>query len=328
LVKIEEEMMKKSTLILGIFAIFLAIMLTGCPAPTTTPVPVAGDKQSYTADSVTFKMIYVPGKTFPTGTDDGGTATVTGGYWIGETLVTYELWNTVYLWATDTARGANKYTFANAGNQGWGSGTTNQHPVVVINWRDAMVWCNAATEWYNAKTGSSFSCVYSYITVLRDSSNANASALDNATASTTAKGFRLLTANEFELAARWRNNNTNTVNGYSNPWFTHGNSASGAISYYNDPANPTATEDVAWDSVNSPTGTQAVKGMPANSLGLYDMSGNAMVWCFDLYPTTTDRVMRGGSWGWGANGLQVGYIWHKAPAIAFNDVDLRLGKSQ
>ncbi|MEW5816362.1 MAG: InlB B-repeat-containing protein, partial [Spirochaetota bacterium] len=45
-----------------------------------------GYKITFTADSVSFKMAYVPGKTFPTGTDDLGTpATVTNAYWIGET---------------------------------------------------------------------------------------------------------------------------------------------------------------------------------------------------------------------------------------------------
>ena len=53
----------------------------------------AGDTTTYTFEGVSFVMAYVPGGlTFPTGTNDDGTATVEDAYWIGETEVTYELW--------------------------------------------------------------------------------------------------------------------------------------------------------------------------------------------------------------------------------------------
>ena len=40
-------------------------------------VPSAGDKETYTADGVSFNMIYVPGAlTFPTGINDDSNATV------------------------------------------------------------------------------------------------------------------------------------------------------------------------------------------------------------------------------------------------------------
>ena len=48
----------------------------------------------------------------------------------------------------------------------------------------------------------------------------------------TAKGFRLPGSMEWELAAMWRTDSTNTVSGYSNPWFTQGDSASGATADY------------------------------------------------------------------------------------------------
>jgi len=55
-------------------------------------------------------------------------------------------------------------------------------------------------------------------------------------ANCTAKGFRLPRQSEWELAARWRNDGTNTVAGFSDPWFTKGNSASGATAIYSDAA--------------------------------------------------------------------------------------------
>ncbi len=89
----------------------------------TVTVTVGLSPETFTADGVSFNMIYVPGKSFPTGTDDLGTATVASAYWIGETQVTYELWNKVYTWAI-----ANGYTFANSGHMGGGTGIHQSAP--------------------------------------------------------------------------------------------------------------------------------------------------------------------------------------------------------
>ncbi|HSA15900.1 MAG TPA: fibronectin type III domain-containing protein, partial [Spirochaetota bacterium] len=40
-----------------------------------TPNPIVGDRRTYAADGVSFDMVFVPGLTFPTGTNDSGTAT-------------------------------------------------------------------------------------------------------------------------------------------------------------------------------------------------------------------------------------------------------------
>jgi sulfatase modifying factor 1 len=283
---------------------------------TINPAPV------YTADGVSFDMAYVSGKTFPIGANDPISATVTSPYWIGETEVTYELWSTVHTWAT-----ANGYYFANAGTEGDGSGDTDQHPVTTINWRDAMVWCNAATEWYNAKSGTSYTCVYTYDDgggpeVIKDSRDSNDTACDGAVAGSSATGFRLLSSNEWELAARWRSDDTNTVTGYSNPWFTQGDSASGATADYN---NSTATEAVAWYNINSGSSTHIVKTKTANSLGLYDLSGNVSEWCFDLLGTT--RVNRGGKWNDNASNLQIGSEGGTSPYHESSYCGFRLARS-
>jgi formylglycine-generating enzyme required for sulfatase activity len=289
---------------------------------TVAAANTAGTQTAYTGDGITFKMVYVPGGvTFPTETDDSGTATVAAAYEIGETEVTYELWYAVRLWAE-----SNGYTFHdNPGREGGSDMDSNrvnntppsenkQEPVTDVNWFDAVVWLNALTEWVNEKTGSSLDPAYyydgGYSNVAKNSnSSLNFGKPDlfaTAWAKPGATGFRLPTRDEWELAARWRGGDTtNTVSGYTNPYFTKGNSASGATADYND---GTATGAVAWYNGNASSKTQAVKGKAANGLGLYDMSGNVCEWCYDQNPSYHgwSRSIRGGSWIFSASDLLVG----------------------
>ena len=292
-----------------------------------------GDQQTFTAGGVSFAMVYVPGGAFPTGMDDTGVpATVPDGHWIGQTVVTYELWSTVYLWAAEgtAGTGAGQYSFANEGRQGGDSGagpvSTDQHPVTTINWRDAMVWCNALTEWYNANTGASHACVYKDVRApIRDAGNFNPIVCDSVVPDAHATGFRLLTIDEWELAARWRTDATNTVDGFSDPWFTKGDSASGPPA---DISNAPATTAVAWYAVNSGVSTRAVAGRTANSLGLYDTSGNVAEWGFT--PAGFGRLLSGGWWGSETTFLYmlaIGNLENQPSSFKHQGVGFRLAKS-
>ena len=106
--------------------------------------------------------------------------------------------------------------------------------------------------------------------------------------------FRLPTEAEWEYAAR---------GGHKSPKVQTMYSGSGNI------------DEVAWSNNNSEDKTHPVKSLKANSLGLYDMSGNVWEWCSDWYgatyykdcsnaDTVTDpqgpetgsyRIMRGGT---------------------------------
>ncbi|HEX3045075.1 MAG TPA: SUMF1/EgtB/PvdO family nonheme iron enzyme [Bacillota bacterium] len=273
--------------------------LTGCGGGTTPPASFSIDES------------LVPGTdNFPTGVDDSSQcSTVTYPYYMAKYEVTYALWKEVYDWAIKKG-----YTIENPGNRGAGIDNDaridvffdtghESDPVTNINWYDAIVWCNALTEYYNAKNGKNLDCVYKNSTgnVIKNSIDSTIiSYLDNKNDfNISAKGFRLPTSMEWELAARYKDGSN----------WTPGNYASGATDYAwnigtSQPnTNLAPTQEVAWYWDNckvssSPDiySTHPVGQKLANTLGLYDMSGNVWEWCSDLNTEFSTRVYRGGGW--------------------------------
>lgn len=100
-------------------------------------------------------------------------------------------------------------------------------------------------------------------------------------------------------------------------------------------------DSMAWYIGNSDHKTHPVGTKSANSFGLYDMHGNVLEWCQDWYHDSyagapsdgsawllggnqTNRVMRGGSENFSAEGQRSSFRTFDKPDARFNNVGLRV----
>jgi formylglycine-generating enzyme required for sulfatase activity len=209
---------------------------------------------------------------------------------IGKYEVTWGEWKGVRDWAL-----ANGYTdLVGVGNT-YPSGSADNFPVLNVNWYDVVKWCNAKSE----KEG--LTPVYQLAGAIYKAGQSVP------TVNSVANGYRLPLEKEWEWAAR---------GGVSSQGYTYSGS--------ND------VNAVAWYYNNSVGGSKAVGTKAANELGIYDMSGNAWEWCWDVNDQygSHPRRFRGGSWGITEGNCLVAYRPTGGnPDIRLSNFGFRLARS-
>lgn len=277
------------------------------------------------------ETVLVEGSTFQMGDEIGDLwdgcrpvheVTLTYAYRIGKYPVTFDQFDN-FCQATDRPP---------AYDHGWDRG---DRPVIYVSWRDAIAYCN----WLSEREG------------LKPAYNLEGELLDSGGDITTdiskVEGYRLPTEAEWEYAAS---------GGHAAlpipPRFLYAgsNEIDEVAWYFDNSGDEWVYTGTAYGMDYSRHGatqyegksTQPVGQKNPNELGLHDMSGNVWEWCHDWYGDYTDasrinpigppsghvRVMRGGSWIFGANDCRVACRFYRSPHDKIYRLGFRIARTE
>ena len=196
------------------------------------------------------------------------------------------------------------------GDEGWGR---DNRPVINVSWLDAVDYCN----WRSKQEG------------LRPVYTISGSSVS---ADWSANGYRLPTEAEWEYAARSR--------GQNEKWA--GTSRESELGLYANFCDKNCSHNWKDDGKNDGYAkTAPVGSLMANSLGLYDMSGNVWEWCWDWYgnygsrssedprgqSSSSNRLLRGGYWGSRVVGVRAADRSYDTPWRCLGSIGFRLSRT-
>ena len=215
-------------------------------------------------------------------------------------------------------------------------GRFGDHPMVSVSWNEAVEYAN----WLNGQKGRP-PCYT--IQKEKNSGIDNRVRLDSlkwkVDWDTTAKGFRLPTEAEWELAARGGVGAPRTL-------FAGSDTLDEVGWFWKNSGDTLLYGNWGMNRIYNNNGrTHAVKQKKDNGIGIYDMSGNVYEWCWDWYDadyynkcykkgvelnprgaesSSYGRVIRGGSWFNKAEDCRTAYRGDFSPDVRYNPLGFRL----